>query len=73
MLSTTRTIKTNNTLQVTNTDLIAALNRANPDLKIPDGARVYVSIPGGGDYSSMNLDIDGDCPITVSWETVETD
>lgn len=33
--------------------------------------KVYVSVPGGGDYSSTDLDIDDDCTITVEWQETE--
>lgn len=33
----------------------------------PAHAEVYVSIPGGGDWSNMDLTIDKDTTITVEW------
>lgn len=36
-------------------------------------AQVYVRVPGGGDYSNINLDIDADCPLVVKvTETTES-
>jgi hypothetical protein len=41
---------------------------------IPATARVYINIPGGGDYSSTRLDVDVDVPVIVTWtEVVEAD
>lgn len=41
-------------------------------LPIPEGVtyKVYVSIPGGGDWSCMNLDIDKNTPVIVEWEEI---
>lgn len=40
-------------------------------LDIPFGAvNVFVTVPGGGDWSHMNLDIDLDTQIQVTWEEV---
>lgn len=42
---------------------------------LPRDAGIYVQVPGGGDYSNAQLDIDKDCPIIVTWatETIEED
>lgn len=37
---------------------------------IPAGATITVSIPGGGDYSNTDLDIDDRCPVVVAWTEV---
>lgn len=39
--------------------------------KIPDCASVTVRVPGGGDWSNTDLDIDRDTSITVTWEEVK--
>jgi len=28
---------------------------------------VYVRVPGGGDWSNTNLDVDEKCPILIEW------
>ena len=38
------------------------------DLDIPESAEVRVRVPGGGDWSNTDLEIDSDCPLTVSWK-----
>lgn len=35
--------------------------------KIPSNAQVYVQVPGGGDWSYTNLEINSDTPIVVTW------
>ena len=37
---------------------------------LPLGARLYVKIPGGGDYSNMDLDIDDEFLVYVEWEEI---
>lgn len=39
-------------------------------LKIPENAIVYMTVPGGGDWSRENLHLD-DQPLHVEWEIVE--
>lgn len=40
----------------------------------PNGAqvKVYVAIPGGGDYSNMDLDIEDDFPVHLEYTFSET-
>lgn len=40
---------------------------------VPADAKVWFNVPGGGDWSSCDIAIDNDNPITVRWETVEED
>jgi len=37
---------------------------------VPDDAKITITVPGGGDYSNMTLDID-DMPVTVKYTTEE--
>jgi hypothetical protein len=39
--------------------------------RIPANATVVVHIPGGGDWSNTELDIDERHPVEISWNTVE--
>lgn len=38
-------------------------------IKIPDKAvvRIYFAVPGGGDWSNIDIDIDAKNPIRVEW------
>jgi len=43
---------------------------------LPDEAtdiRMFVQVPGGGDWSNQDLDIDEDTPVQIVWKTVEDD
>lgn len=60
----TETTKTH-TAHITRRKLLQALG-------IPEGARVYVEVPSGGDWSGCDLDIEHGQPIIVSWQTHET-
>lgn len=39
--------------------------------QVPINAQVTFTVPGGGDWSNTNIDIDRQCPILVEWTTVE--
>lgn len=43
----------------------------NAGVDVPANARVYFAVPGGGDWSNTDIDIDAGHPIYVSWEKVE--
>jgi hypothetical protein len=73
---TTTTTTRRHRVEIDNTDLIQLLTNLTTanlaDVSIPpDGARIYISIPGGGDWSSTDLDIDKDNPIVIEWEEEE--
>lgn len=59
--------KTTKTLSLGKEALIFALRYS---LNIPDDAKIFVKVPGGGDWSNTNLNIDDDTPLIVEW-TIE--
>lgn len=60
-VKTTTFTSTTTTQEISAKDLRSALN-------VPDNARLFVTVPSGGDYSSMELDIDElDEGLQVSW------
>ena len=38
------------------------------DLPVGKGVKVYVPIPGGGDYSNMDLPLTLETPLTITWK-----
>ena len=50
----TTTVKIQTTFEFTRADVIRALN-------VPKGSRIYMDIPGGGDWSSQPLILGDDC------------
>lgn len=59
------------TIKIDRDDLIEYLTEKG--YRVPDDAKVFVPVPGGGDWSNMDLDIgkaDERALITVSWESV---
>ncbi len=48
--------------------LLALLRQAGHE--VPDNAGIYVRVPGGGDWSNEQLDID-DAPIQIYYGTIE--
>jgi hypothetical protein len=39
-------------------------------IEVPQGAHIYINIPGDGDYSNEQLSIDEDCPLVVCYQTI---
>lgn len=37
-------------------------------VNVPPEARIFIEVPGGGDWSNCSLGINEDCPINVCWE-----
>lgn len=71
-LKTQITQKTTRRIELTNADLVYMVCK-QLDLNIPELADVYVKVPGGGDWSNTSLEIDSDCPIIITWTTVQED
>jgi len=66
----TATTVTTNVAEINRMQLILMLrSQGHP---VPDDADIYVRIPGGGDWSNTNLDIDADSNLFVTWKTTET-
>ena len=38
---------------------------------IPASASIFIRVPGGGDWSNMDLDVDKDRPVIVRWKETE--
>lgn len=58
------------TITIERGDIIAMLKAKGYD--IPDSAEIFVTVPGGGDWSNMDLDISNQVPIQVRYKSVET-
>lgn len=52
-------------------DLVKFLQHAG--YEVPSDASCHVSIPGGGDWSNIDLEINADVPLVVSWEITKTE
>ena len=69
---TTRTVKTEEVYQFDESDIIAALRETGrlpaKDVTEPHSVEVWVRVPGGGDWSNTNLELD-DCPLNVKVTT----
>jgi len=37
---------------------------------LPDDCTIFVEVPGGGDWSNMELEIDGECPLKGRYEMI---
>jgi hypothetical protein len=54
-------------LTIGQTDLIRKL-RQLPELKDATNVRIFVRVPGSGDYSNTDLDIEDGCPLFVEFD-----
>lgn len=59
------------TIELSREDLLEFLETKG--LKPPQlvNASVYFQVPSGGDWSGMDIDIDKDHPVTVTWTETE--
>jgi hypothetical protein len=58
------------TVNLTKSDVLDLVSGRGIDLDIPNGAtdvRVFVKVPGGGDWSNSELEIDMDTPIVLQY------
>jgi len=44
---------------------------ASRGVDVPRDARITVTVPGGGDWSNTDLEVDARCPVVVTWTEVE--
>ena len=62
---TTRTTKTNTRVEI-------SFSRLRELLGLPENVTIFVRVPGGGDWSNTDLEIDDrDRPLVAEFETVE--
>lgn len=54
------------TVELTRSMLIVLLNDQF-DLDLPGDTRVSVRVPGGGDWSNCDLELDESCGLNVGW------
>lgn len=67
-INKTTTVETRYHAELDRPKLIALLRQAGHD--VPDNAGIFVNVPGGGDWSHEQLDID-DAPIQLYYATTE--
>lgn len=70
MLEETSEVTTKRILKMDRGDLIQTLINIGYD--VPRNAEVFIHVPGGGDWSNMNLDVDSDSPLTITWTETTT-
>lgn len=56
------------TVKITGELIVSWLRKTH---KIPDDAKVQFTVPSGGDWSGMKLDINAQDPVWVTWTTQE--
>ena len=74
MISAIKSVRTRITenfrIEVTGEQLIKLINDFYKGDKIPSNAFIYVAVPGGGDWSNTDLDIN-EHPVIITW-TIES-
>jgi hypothetical protein len=70
LLNRTKT-DSNRMIEVSKKDIIDALLQTGIIKANEEGGQIdmYVPVPGGGDWSNTNLDIDKDCPLIIDIKT----
>lgn len=69
-ITTKKTVETRHYLELDRPKLLAILRQCGHE--VPDNAGIFVKVPGGGDWSNEQLDID-DAPIQIYFSnTVES-
>jgi len=63
------TITQEHELELTNEELIVILQNAG--YEVGQHSKVFVTVPGGGDWSNMDLAISGRTPLRLTWKTVQ--
>jgi hypothetical protein len=56
-------------VQVNREALVTLLRHTG--IEVPSNAKISVHVPGGGDWSHTNLEIDNESPVNITWETDE--
>ncbi len=54
-------------------DIVELVRKAGviPDSFVAANMRVYFAVPGGGDWTNTDIDIDDKHPVRVEWKIVE--
>ncbi len=74
-LKATTTTQVETTITLTGRDILDLLKEKYPEhFASTYRSKVYFAVPGGGDYSNCDVDIDTECPvhITLITETVKS-
>ena len=68
-VSTQSIKKVTHTLKLSAFDIIELLNGRRDHIlpEVPADATVVFAVPGGGDYSNTNVEVDFNAPIVVTW------
>lgn len=72
---TKRVVKTeSHELELNRDDMLELLRKAGHEIPEHAALQVYFAVPGGGDWSNTDVDIDSKNPIRVQWQiTTESD
>lgn len=69
-----RTTTTSGSIELNAADIAELLRKAGveiPASAVTSGMRVYFAVPGGGNWSNTDVDIDDKNPVRVEWQTTE--
>lgn len=72
---TKRVVRTKEvSMELSAADILELLRRAGHDVPASaasSGLRIYFAVPGGGDWSNTDIDIDEKHPLYVEWKISE--
>jgi hypothetical protein len=52
-------------------DVIELVRKAGHTVPASAAVRIYFAVPGGGDWSNTDIDIDDRNPVRIEWKTTE--
>lgn len=70
--ATKKIITAEHTIELDSSAIRDMLNEQGAEIPEDAEVRIFVGVPGGGDWSNMDLSITKDCPVRVEWRTAET-
>ncbi len=68
----TKTTESTYTVRIGRIDLIKFV-KDHYATDLPASVEIFVRVPGGGDWSGMDLEIDGDEEVVVRWKEISSD
>lgn len=62
---------TSTSISLDDLDIVTMLKNKGEIPKVIANVSIFIKIPGGGDYSNMDLEINKDCPVRIEYDEIE--
>jgi len=70
---TVTTVQKTHTIKLTGADIIELMEENGHEISKEGNIKVTFTVPGGADWSGMEIEIDNDYPIEVEWTEGSTE